>query len=279
MGQKSSSTVVPKDPRIDKHRSGIGLPEDKLEELFNVFSALDKANCGSIDNDAFLEFLGVKRTIMTDGIFELIDSANRGVIDFAEYVDIVCTFSVFESGEMMKFIMYVLDPDKKGDADIKETEAFIVKIWNDEINSNIGKAVDYLKSFDEGDGRITFKDLNFMQKSYPSVFFPAYRLTTRIMQTSLGEEWWEVKKRELIEIRDEKKRIEQMKKEAAVKDVEKEEARQMEELVKKKMGVMYYLKFWERDKARAKIKKIEQLNKQLEALEKKEAAEALKKKK
>ena len=273
MGQQRSALVVPNNTRIEKHRTAIGIGDEEVMKLHDIFTTIDRANCGQIENGQFIEYLTLRRNILTLGVFDLVGTETLGVIDFGEFVDIICTFCLFEPLEVMKFVMFILDPEKKGDADIKETVAFIGKIWNEETNSNIDKALDYLKSLDEGDGRVTFKDLNEMQKSYPQVFFPAYRLVILLMQKSLGEEWWEGKKREYVEKRDEARRLEDMKRDAAAKDVEREEAKQFEEMVKKKMGINYYLMFWERGKARSKVRKIQQINKQLEAIEKKEAEE------
>jgi hypothetical protein len=58
------------------------------------------------------------------------------------------------------------------------------------------------------------------------------------------------------------------KKKAAQASIEAEEKRQFEELVQKKMGIMYWLMPWTREAARSKVKKIQAINKQLEALEK-----------
>jgi len=275
MGQtKSTAAVYPQSGRLEKHRTKLGLGEAEVNRLYDIFTSLDRANCGQIENGQLLNYFTLKRNIMTLGIFDLVGTEHLGVVDFGEFVDIICTFCMFEPLEVMKFVMFILDPDKKGDADIKETVAFVGKIWNEETNSNIDKAVDYLKSLDEGDGRVTFKDLNEMQKSFPQVFFPAYRLIILLMQKSLGDAWWENKKREHVEKREEVRKMEQMKLEAAAKDVEREEARQFEELVKKKMGINYYFMFWSREKARSKVRKIQQINKQLEAIEKKEAEDA-----
>jgi Ca2+-binding EF-hand superfamily protein len=267
---KVGITQVPKGARIEKHRLSDRLTDEALAKMYDTFCELDKSMCGSVDQGAYLKFLDVPRSMLTLGIFELVACDHLGVMTFPEFVDIVCTFSVFETREMMQYLMYVLDPIKSGDADIKETEAFIQKMWNNEVDSNLQVALDYLKSLDDGSGKITYKDLLIMQKSYPSSFTPMYRLLNRIMSTCFkgGETYWEEKKLVLVEEREQKRRIEEMKKKAAQASIEAEEKRQFEEMVQKKMGIMYWLMPWTREAARSKVKKIQAINKQLEALEK-----------
>jgi len=73
--------------------------------------------------------------------------------------------------------------------------------------------------------------------------------------------------------------MEALKKNKQRADMQAEQDKLNEEMLKKKMGMNYYLRFWERDKARAQIKKIEQINKNLEEMEAKILEEEKKKKK
>ena len=269
------SAVVPRDIRVDKWVKMLELEPGQVETLFMQYQDLDKEKMGFLNNNDFIQHLSFEVNLLTAGIFELVVTSRMGVCSFGEFLDIVCTFGMFEVSEILKFIFFVLDPEKMGDADIKETAALIYSIHGVQ-NSNLEKAVEYLKSLDDGgDGRISFKDLLLLHNSYPFVFAPAFKLQTNLNREFLGVDYWEAKKLEFVQKREEAQRIERMKKEAAARDIEKEEQRQFEEMVMKKMGWKYYGMFWRRENARAKLKKMAALNKQLEALEKKEADAAL----
>lgn len=268
------SSVVPQSVRVDKWVKLLELTPQQVEQMFIQFQALDNENMGCLNNNYFIKHLSFETNLLTAGMFELVLTERMGVCSFGEFFDIVCTFGMFEVTEVLKFIFFVLDPEKMGDADIKETAAFVFSIHGDK-NSNLEKAIDYLKSLDGGDGRISFKDLLLLHHSYPFVFSPAFKLQTNLNREFFGVGYWEAKKLEFAEKRAEAERMERLKKAAAARDIEKEQQRQFEEMVKKKMGWKYYVFFWRREGGRVKLRKMEALNKQLEALEKKEAAAAL----
>jgi len=152
-------------------------------------------------------------------------------------------------------------------------------MWDHVIISNLAEGVEFMKTLDSGDGRVKYRDLQEVERRYPSVFYPAQRLCMHVQKFSLGEGWWTLKKIEIKEAADAKKRMEALKKNKQRADMQAEQDKLNEEMLKKKMGMNYYLRFWERDKARAQIKKIEQINKNLEEMEAKILEEEKKKKK
>jgi len=212
-------------------------------------------------------------------MFDLIETDRGGVLTFGEFVDITSTFAPFEPSELLNFFFFVLDQDKVGEVDIKKVEHFIYLMWDHVIISNLTEGVEFMKTLDSGDGRVKYRDLQKVERRYPSVFYPAQRLCMHVQKFSLGEGWWTLKKIEIKEAADAKKRMEALKKNKQRADMQAEQDKLNEEMLKKKMGMNYYLRFWERDKARAQIKKIEQINKNLEEMEAKILEEEKKKKK
>ena len=260
--------TIPSDARIDKARARINLVDDDILVLYEVFQRYDKEGSGYMSTaDYFLQLLQIKPSLFTDAMFDIIDSEFAGKITFGEFVDVTCTFATFESMEMIKYTFFILDRDKVGEVDIKEVEHFIYLMWDHEISSNLTKAIDYMRTRDAGDGRVNFKDVLAVQSKFPSIFYPAFRIQDMVIATSLGERWWEIKKLEIAEKLALAKKMEDMKKNRQKADLEREQNRLNEEMVKKKMGWKYYVMFWQRDKARKQIAKIAAINKQLEEVE------------
>jgi hypothetical protein len=197
-------------------------------------------------------------------MFDMIDSEYAGKITFGEFVDVTCTFACFETIEMIKYCWFILDRDKVGEVDIKEVEHFIYLMWDHDTNSNMGMAIDYMRTLDTGDGRVNFKDILAVNAAYPFVFYPTFRIQATVVSTSMGEIWWDKKKADVQEKLEHERKLEEMKKNKKKADLAKEQERLNEEMVKKKMGWKYYVFFWQRDKARKQIAKIAAINKQLE---------------
>lgn len=273
MGVGSSiAVVVPTDDRIDRQKKRLEMTDEDILGLYDVFLRYDKEGAGFISTeDYFKQLLQINPSVFTDPMFDIIDSEFAGKITFGEFVDVTCTFACFESIEMIKYCFFILDRDKVGEVDIKEVEHFIYLMWEHEISSNLSMGIDYMHSLDAGDGRVNFHDVLLVHKSYPSVFYPAFRIQATVISTSLGETWWEDKKTEIGEKIAAEAKMAEMKKNRQKADLAREQERLNEEMVKKKMGWKYFVFIWQREKARKQIAKIAAINKQLEEVE---AAEA-----
>jgi Ca2+-binding EF-hand superfamily protein len=273
MGVGSSiAVVVPTDDRIDRQKKRLEMTDEDILGLYDVFLRYDKEGAGFVSTeDYFKQLLQINPSVFTDPMFDIIDSEFAGKITFGEFVDVTCTFACFESIEMIKYCFFILDRDKVGEVDIKEVEHFIYLMWEHEISSNLTMGIDYMHSLDAGDGRVNFHDVLLVHKSYPSVFYPAFRIQATVISTSLGETWWEEKKMEIGEKIAAEAKMAEMKKNRQKADLAREQERLNEEMVKKKMGWKYYVFIWQREKARKQIAKIAAINKQLEEVE---AAEA-----
>jgi Ca2+-binding EF-hand superfamily protein len=283
-GLKSTVKVaVPSDPRIDKCRTRLSLIDEDILALYEIFNRYDKESAGFISTaDYFKQLLGIESSLFTSAMFDIIDSEYAGKITFGEFVDVTCTFACMETMELIKYCFFILDRDKVGEVDIKEVEHFIYLMWDHVTTSNLMMSIEYMHSLDAGDGRINFKDLTSVHNLYPSTFYPAFRIQTTVISTSLGETWWNEKKIEVADKIATQRKMEEMKKNRQKADLQREQDRLNEEMVKKKMGWKYYGMFWLRDKARKQIAKIAAINKQLEEVEaanRKAAAEAAKAKK
>jgi Ca2+-binding EF-hand superfamily protein len=261
--------LPPSDPRIDKWKTKISLADEDIMVLYDVFNRYDKEGGGFLSTgDYFLQLLQIQPTLFTIGMFDLIETQYAGKITFGEYVDVTCTFALFETMELIKYAFFILDRDKVGEVDIKEVEHFVYLMWDHTTTSNLMMAIEYMHSRDLGDGRVNFHDLVAVHYKYPSVFYPAFRIQATVIATSLGESWWNDKKTEVTEKREQEARMELMRKNKKSADLAREQERLNEEMVMKKMGWKYYVLFWQRDRARRQIAKIAQINKALDDKEK-----------
>ena len=136
-------------------------------------------------------------------------------------------------------------------------------LFKHDINANVKKAFIYLEEIDD-DGTFIFNEVCMLGEKYPYVFYPLYQLQTQIINRTLGEYWWETHKALVhSDIQDEKAReiaLLQKKQKDAAEALES----MNEEVVKKKMGVKYYIFPWMRKKERQRIARIAAIESELE---------------
>jgi hypothetical protein len=134
---------------------------------------------------------------------------------------------------------------------------FFLEVWENSTNSNVNLGIKQLDRYDIGDGRILFKNIRELYDKYPMMFYPVFRLQNEVMETSLGVDWWELKKREVREEMEYQLRVQEQRERARAAQAKKEEERFNEEVVIKRMGVMkYYCCPWQRKRERARVAKI-----------------------
>lgn len=125
-------------------------------------------------------------------------------------------------------------------------------------------AMAYLQEVDNGDGVLNFKEIAALQAKYPNVFYPLYNLQTHVMKYTLGEYWWEMHKANLNDDKDKRKQEEMAQLKKKQKASAKASENVNEEMVKKRMGVKYYLMPWQRAHERSRIAKIAAIESELE---------------
>jgi hypothetical protein len=137
-------------------------------------------------------------------------------------------------------------------------------LFQHQVNANVKKAFIYLEEIDD-DGTFNFTEVSDLGEKFPYIFYPLYELQIQIIKRTLGEYWWESHKASVHdEIENDKQReIEMLKRKQ--KDAAKALESMNEEVVKKRMGIKYYLLPWTRGSERQKIAKIAAIEGELES--------------
>mmetsp|Transcript_91801 Transcript_91801/g.262514 ORF Transcript_91801/g.262514 Transcript_91801/m.262514 type:complete len:343 (-) Transcript_91801:1358-2386(-) len=219
----------------------------ELGIFWSAFRSIDKKLTGSVDISDFYKFFEEKRSIFGDAIFELIDCNQSGSLDFGEFVHAVVTYCLFEQDEMLRFCFYIFDKDKNGYIEQEELRWMVNILYGlgptDKLKGNTKVAVDRLDFND--DGKVDFKEFKEFNRSFPALFYPAFRIQVNMINLIAGDAWWEKKKRWLQDEKDRKRAREEYSKRK-----EKARLRKMQQRkIRKKMGyVRYFCCFLERKK-------------------------------
>lgn len=199
--------VALKDPRAVEAAQALNLKPWHLRRLKTKFDKVDLDGSGNIDYEEFFEAVGEQRSPFTDKLFALIDLDGSGTIEFDEFVRVLATYCMFTKDEILRFCFECFDIDHSGTIDEKEFIELCKCINNasPSFPNNFKRA---LEEFDVNeDGLIDYAEFLEIDRRYPLVLFPAFRLQDMMQRNSLGENTW-VK---VIEAYQESRRIEEYK--------------------------------------------------------------------
>lgn len=199
--------VVLKDPRAIEAVQALDLKQWHLKRLRAKFDRIDIDGSGNIDYEEFFEAVGEERSPFTDKLFSLIDLDGSGTIEFDEFVRVLATYCMFTKDEVLRFCFECFDVDRSGSIDEKEFVELCKCINNASpaFPNNFRKA---LEEFDVNeDGLIDYSEFLEIDRRYPLILFPAFRLQDMMQRNTLGENTW----LKVIEQYQESRRIEEYK--------------------------------------------------------------------
>ena len=92
----NSSPII--DKRVLQAKDTLQLTSKDIQRFWNIFCKYDRDMEGAITLDVFfLDILGEpSRNEFIDSIFEFIESDEKNLINFGEFVQACCTFAMFQ---------------------------------------------------------------------------------------------------------------------------------------------------------------------------------------
>lgn len=140
---------------------------------------------------------------------------------------------------------------------------FFYTIWKHRPYASVEEAMTYLEDNDDN-GAYTFPEIARLRTLYPNIFYPLYQLQQHIIAHSWGEDWWSKHKADL---QDELARRRERDKKLLLKEKkEREQAMDTvsDEMIRKKMGMRYFLMPWTIAKEKKRLAKIAAIEQDLE---------------
>lgn len=185
-----NATITLSDPKTIEAAQSLDLTQRHLRLLKESFDTIDLDGSGNIDASEFLESIGEQRSPFTDKLFAVIDVDGSGTIEFDEYVRVLTTYCMFSKDEILRFCFECFDVDGSGTIDEKE----FVELCKTVNNANPTFPKNFktaLQEFDVNeDGLIDYGEFLEIERRYPLVLFPAFRLQDTMQKLSMGEFVW-----------------------------------------------------------------------------------------
>lgn len=195
MGQLSRSLGFTKEvvvtlPQAMEAIRALCLTSRQLKLLKRRFAEVDVDGSGTMDAGEFFGMLGEERTPLTDELFKLIDLDGNGTIEFDEYVVILMTFCMYSKDDILRFCFDTFDKDHSNAIDDKEF-IHLLEAVNNGSPAFPGNFKTALEGFDTNDdGMIDFAEFKVIDRRFPLIFFPAYRLQDAMQKNTLGQRAW-----------------------------------------------------------------------------------------
>ncbi|ETV85865.1 hypothetical protein H257_02413 [Aphanomyces astaci] len=162
----------------------------ELRKLKEVFNYIDVDRTGQISFEEFFEFIDENRNPYSESLFRLIDTDGSGTIDYEEFVHALTSYCMFTREEILQFAFKTFDDDDSGSIDESEF-AKLANMVNDGKPLFTGNFNRALKEFDKkNEGVIDFTGFDLLNRRYPMILFPCFRLQDRIQKATLGEAHW-----------------------------------------------------------------------------------------
>ena len=261
--QKELPENIRLNARVVYNKKRLHLFDDEMYKFYTWFRHYTEDDVMNINN--YYKFIDDEQSVGGDEMLKFV-GVNSILITFPQFMDVICTFCMFESTEILKFIFRIYDLEGNGYADFTEIKTFIGEIHrlNKETTGkqNVIAAIKYLES-KASDGIIYFSGFREAHMRFPMIFYPVFRLQICMMMATFGEYWWEKRKRIVAQDAELQKLLESGSKEAVAMLKQKQE----EELVLRRLGVVkYYFMPWKRAVARNQLHRIAVINDELEAL-------------
>lgn len=184
------ANVVLTDPKAIDTCQILDLDQRHLRKIKASYDKIDLDGSGSIDCTEFLEAMGEQRSPFTDKLFAAIDVDGSGTIEYDEFVRVLSTYCMFTKDEILRFAFECFDVDGSGTIDEKEFIE-LCKTVNNASPTFPANFKTALQEFDVNeDGLIDYGEFLELDRRYPLVLFPAFRLQDRMQKISMGEKLW-----------------------------------------------------------------------------------------
>lgn len=185
-----AETIEIHNPAAREAVRALCLTQRQLRKLKLRFEKVDIDQTGKVDISEFFEMLDEERTPLSNELFALIDLDGNGSIEFDEFVNVLMTYCMYSKEDILRFCFNCFDKDNSDSIDEGEFMLLLGAVNNARplFPGNFRTA---LEQFDtNNDGLLDFQEFQLLDKRYPLIFFPAFRLQDQMQKKTLGETAW-----------------------------------------------------------------------------------------
>jgi Ca2+-binding EF-hand superfamily protein len=157
---------------------------DSLFVLYSLFSSTDKDLDGQFSYSEFRKLLGIRRSVISERIYLLIDEDNSGFAGFHEFVNGICHIYTMEESEWCAFVFRIFDLDGRKMLTLAECDALLRMVAGTDHSDHIH--LKHINSFCDNEGMVTLA--NFQKAVSSQTMIIGHLLVVQgNLRTLLGE--------------------------------------------------------------------------------------------
>jgi len=186
--------------RMDRVIAMADLKRAHLNRFWKYYRQADTHFQGAITLAQYYSWLSEEQTKFADGVFELVDTPDMHVpgkkLNFDDFAAVLTTYCMFAEEEVLRYCFYLYDLDKHGYLEEEEVIDLVNTLHagaggaggEAALNSNLMAILEQDVGGD--DHRVTWPEFQAMNKKFPQLLFPAFRLQQAMMRVTFGEHFW-----------------------------------------------------------------------------------------
>eukprot|EP00941_MAST-03F_sp_MAST-3F-sp1_P005277 g5277.t1 len=186
----------------------MGFENRDLVIFKEAFEEIDIDLVGEIDYSELLEYVGDVQSPYTDALFSLVDPEGTGILGFEDFFQLIATYSMYSQEDISRFAFTTFDKDSSGTLDEDEFVDLCKTISNASpmFPANFKRA---LEDFDKNDdGLIDYNEFKAINRTFPMVLYPVFKLQQNFWEHVLGDSFWKSK---MVQMRREEQILEYQK--------------------------------------------------------------------
>jgi len=167
------------------------MTQKQLKVLRLRFMEIDFSHMGNVSYEEFFEFIDEPRSAFTDALYDqIVAKATGQMLSLDDFVIVTVLYSMYGRNDILRLVFNMFDKDGSGTIDEEEFMELCALV-NDGAPVYPGNFKTALESFDvNDDGLIDFAEFQALNKRFPLVLFPAFRLQDAIQANTLGAKEW-----------------------------------------------------------------------------------------
>jgi Ca2+-binding EF-hand superfamily protein len=239
----------------------LSLSTDDIRVLYRTYSQFMSEDNTLTVEKFYTDILRSERNPATDQMIAMMDLSNGTVFTFGEYVDFLCRYCMFEVSDTLIMVFNFFKNEESGRAEFDEFRKFCQVMLGNGAKSNMETGLLSMKL--DNSGRFTFDELVTLNRRFPHVLYPVFRIKIELERLSFGERWWE---RAIWRVKDSEALRQAAERGDAAARLKKAQIKQDREILERMGWWRYNFMPWERSKTRARLAKIAAMDAEAEAI-------------